>query len=83
MKAEAEKLPDLPQPLPECCSARTLKVIERGYTRCTTLDEPDPGETPQAYTNGWNDYSEAGDFEWVECLSCGKRWKTPEGLDYV
>jgi len=61
--------------------------IEVGYTRWTN------GEWDEDHlhlsTDGWDDMSESGDTEWVECNSyragqpgCGKQYRMPENVEW-
>lgn len=61
--------------------------IEYGYTRWTNVEF----DTDHLHlsTDGWDDMSESGDVEWVECNSylagqpgCGKAYKMPDNVEW-
>ena len=61
--------------------------IEVGYTRWTNGDHADG--FLHLSTDGWDDMSEGGTFEWVECdayqasnPNCGQAYKVPENMEY-
>lgn len=55
-----------------------LLLEEYGYSRFTKLE--DDGEGWHAYTDGWDDMTECGMFEYVD--HDGLYWRTPEDLPY-
>lgn len=61
--------------------------VEYGYTRWTNGEFD--GDHLHLSTDGWDDMSESGDVEWVECNSyrsgqpgCGKAYKMPDDVEW-
>lgn len=63
--------------------------VEVGYQRWTNGEWA--GDHLHLSTDGWDDMSEGGEFEWVECNryasgsltpSCGRAYKIPENMEY-
>lgn len=62
--------------------------IEEGYSRWTNGSFEDG--VLRLPTNGWDDYSDQGEFEWVECNAyqaghpehCGAAYALPEDMEW-
>jgi hypothetical protein len=90
VQAAIERLPvlpnsDSPAPAPDSNQARygiPDQVVEGGYQRWTDLifgERGIPGSW-LASTDGWDDMSEGGSYEYVE--AGGAQWQSPVDLDW-
>lgn len=59
---------------------RDLHVHEEGYTRWVGCQID--GEKLIAHTDGWDDMSDEGEFEYVMCDGCGQAHVMPDGLEF-
>lgn len=87
------ELPDFPAD-GHCadCGGTEWIAMEIGYSRWTSGEWVEPDEDEQAghlhlYTDGWDDMSESGEFEWIECDQfrsggCGKEYKVPDEREW-
>jgi hypothetical protein len=64
----------------ECCGACDIRYIEDGYQRACSVRAEDKAIIVQ--TDGFDDYSEDGEFSYMECLNCRQLWNTPEIIDW-
>lgn len=61
-------------------------ISETGYERWTSAEWA--GDHLHAFTDGWDDMSDDGRLEWVECdpyrgsTGCGRAYRLPDGVEY-
>lgn len=77
---------------PCSCGSDPLSVITAGYSQwCSTELEYDPDDESDdpkpigicAWTNGWGDMSDDGNFSYLSCAACGGIWDVPEDLEWT
>ena len=62
---------------PVCCPDQSLRSIEDGMVQSCRVDartDDDGNEYLHGYTDGWDDMSDCGHANWIECEACGARW---------
>lgn len=64
----------------DCGNGYYYTIVEYGYWRHTSASA-DSG-TLWASTDGWDDMSESGDVEHVECVECGACYQLPDNTEW-
>ena len=64
------------------CQTTQWVNVELGYTRTSQMALADDGLW-QVDGDGWDDMSEGGDDEFVECSSCGMMFEIPSDLRWT
>ena len=80
LNAEYDALPDLPADGTCACGSTDFYHIEEGYSQWCRM-ELDAG-TWRATTDGWDDMSETGMYQYVTCHSCDADYKTPTEIEW-
>lgn len=65
---------------PKCGSTDDFRVVEEGYSRFTMAETFDGYWL--AHTNGWDDMSESGEFEYIECWGDIRRDHPNDPVDH-
>ncbi|QZE10982.1 hypothetical protein SEA_AGAPE74_83 [Mycobacterium phage Agape74] len=66
------------------CVEHDWSLTEEGYVRTWSTEVDPETKTIRAYWGGSEDFSDDGDGEYLQCISCGAKQDVPEGweIDY-